>query len=146
MKRTFHLTKLAGNPMREQIAGVVIHWSLLELTVERVIANLEGRHENVKFEGGLVERLTLLKRLAKRKLSEKQAAEIVEIAGEIKTLTNQRNRVVHGLWGLDEKGELASIYYREKRGKPSRGDALEHQMELLPNGGDFAGSDHYPYR
>ena len=120
MKRTHRITKLTTGPMREQIAGVVIHWTMLELTVERVIANLEGRRGTVRFEQNLDRRLKPLKQLAKKKLPKEQAAEIVEIAGEIKALINERNRVVHGLWGLDDKGELTSIYYREKRGDRSR--------------------------
>lgn len=120
MKRTHRITKLTTGPMREQIAGVVIHWTMLELTVERVIANLEGRRGTVRFEQNLDRRLKPLKQLAKKKLPKEQAAEIVEIAGEIKALINERNRVVHGLWGLDDKGELTSIYYREKRGNRSR--------------------------
>ena len=120
MKRTYSITKLARGPMREQIAGVVIHWTMLELTVERVIANLKGRRDTVRFEQNLDRRLKPLKQLAKKNLPKEQAAEIVEIAGGIKALINERNRVVHGLWGLDDKGELTSIYYREKRGNRSR--------------------------
>ena len=120
MKRTHRITKLTTGPMREQIAGVVIHWTMLELTVERVIANLEGRRGTVRFEQNLDRRLKPLKQLANKNLPKEQAAEIVEIAGEIKALINERNRVVHGLWGLDDKGELTSIYYREKRGNRSR--------------------------
>lgn len=116
MKPPYSITKLAGSDMREQIAGVVIHWSMLELTVERVVANLEGNDSNVTFEEDLSDRLKLLKKLARQKLSKSDADEIVEIAGQIKTLSHDRNRVVHGLWGLDANVNVFSIYYREKRG------------------------------
>ncbi len=75
VKRTYSITKLASGPMREQIAGVVIHWTMLELTVERVIANLEGRRGEVKFEQNLDPRLGSLKKLARKKLSKEQASE-----------------------------------------------------------------------
>ena len=117
MKPTRYLvTKLAGGAMREQIAGVVIHWNILELQVEWIISNLRGNPGEVKYEEDLVRRLELLKRLSKQKLPPDRAAEMSEISGEIKTLSRGRNRVVHGLWGMDQSGKIISIFPRYKSG------------------------------
>lgn len=133
MKPPYSVTKLASSDMREQIASVVIHWSMLELVVERVIANLEGQGGIVTFKENLPQRLTSLKKLAKARLPSEQAIEISRISGDIKILSDERHRVVHGLWGLDANGDVVSIYHRHKRGTRDRPMNAQHirQIKLL---------------
>jgi hypothetical protein len=57
MKR---LTGVADRAMREQIGAVCIYWSLLELMVERVIANLEGRPGVATYNDDITRRLESL--------------------------------------------------------------------------------------
>jgi hypothetical protein len=120
IERTFYVTKLAKGPMREQIAGMIIHWTQLELTIERVISNLQGKKGKVEIGKKIGRQLKKLEGLAGAKLPADQAADIQSHIDEIKQLVNLRNRVVHGLWGLDENGKLYSLYYHDSNNEQLR--------------------------
>lgn len=114
------LTKLVNHKIRGQIGAVCVHWGLLELAVERVIANLRGDPGIVTYEEDVGHRLDTLKALAKEKLAPDVAAEISEIAGEIKNVGHERHRVVHCLWAMDKDGEVISVFARSKIDDPSK--------------------------
>ena len=111
---------LADSKMREAIGAVCVHWSLLELMVERVIANLKESPGTVTYEGDLAHRLDDLKAAAKQTLDQEDRERISEIAGFIKKLKEERHRIAHGLWALDHEGNFYSIFYRDKAGRPDR--------------------------
>ncbi len=113
----YNLTGIADNKMRAQIGAVCIHWSLLELMVERVIANLGGSSQIVTYTEDLAHRLDTLKKLAKAKLSANDVEDLRKIRSEISRLKEERHRIVHGLWGLDTNGNIASIFPRTKSQK-----------------------------
>ena len=52
--------------IRERIGAISVHWSVLELMVERVIATLEGNPGIVTYEKKLARRLEDLKKLARK--------------------------------------------------------------------------------
>ncbi len=62
----FELRVPADEFTRYQIAGVTIHWSILELTVERVIDALQGGSGVVEYTDTVERRVDLMKKLAKR--------------------------------------------------------------------------------
>lgn len=117
--KSFEITGLAHSKMREAIGAICVHWSLLELMVERVIAQLEDHPRSVTVKEDITRRLPVLKNLAK-KLPPGAANKLRELAGEIKTLKDERHRPVHGLWGFDEHGNIHSIYFRDSAGQPDK--------------------------
>jgi hypothetical protein len=105
------MKKITGldRAMREQIGGVCVYWSWLELMVERVIAKLEGKPGVVTYDGkpDFAGRLRKLRKLAETHATpvfgaEIHKAEIHKILDRIENLRPHRHRVVHGLWGIDE--------------------------------------------
>ena len=116
VKKELQISGLADSKMREAIGAVCVHWSLLELMVERVIANLQGNPSAVTYQSDLAHRLDELKALAKRQLCPEQQARISEIAGFIKKLKSERHRIVHGLWALDTSGNFISLFPRDASG------------------------------
>ena len=68
IKNEVQISGLANSKMREAIGAVCVHWSLLELMVERVIANLEGNPSVVTYKSDLAHRLGDLKVTAKRQV------------------------------------------------------------------------------
>jgi hypothetical protein len=105
--------------MREQIGAVCIHWSLLELMVERLIANLQGNRNVVTYHAPIKTRIEVLEKLARKHLPA-SADKIAAIARTIKDLTAERDRVVHGIWGIDEANApmRMSLHLKAKKGKP----------------------------
>jgi hypothetical protein len=119
------LTVLRDSAMREQIGAVCVYWSLLELMVERVIADLERKPGRVSYKTALTRRLEKLKTLAGEHLPG-HAAEIDEIADQISELSKDRHRVVHGLWAIDETNAIVwAIRLGAKLPEPR-----EKQMQL----------------
>ena len=109
------ISGLADAKMRGQIGAVCVHSSLLELMVERVLANLQGKAGMVSYSEDLAHRLDTLKAVAKAStLSDYDKKTIVQIIGRIKTLLNDRHRVIHGLWRLPEtpicRHQIVSIW------------------------------------
>jgi hypothetical protein len=62
-------------------------------------------------------RLQTLKELARKHLPG-DADKIAAIAGTIKALRSDRDRVVHGLWGIDETNTIVSIHPWAKLPQP----------------------------
>jgi hypothetical protein len=121
--KTLKIDTVTDSGMREQIGGVCVHWALLEMMVELVIANLEGKPNEVTYPDNLSRRLKTLKSLAgKSTLLEQEKAEICEVASQIEAIVDERHRVVHTLWAKDENGVIYSIHPwskdRKKQGKP----------------------------
>jgi hypothetical protein len=121
--KTLKIGTVTDPEMREQIGGVCVHWALLEMMVELVIANLEGKPNEVTYPDNLSRRLKTLKGLAERStLQEQEKAEICEVASQIEATVDERHRVVHTLWAKDENGIVYSIHPwskdRRKQGKP----------------------------
>ena len=115
-KYTLEVRILKDRMIRERIGAISVHWSVLELMVERVIATLEGNPGIVTYEKKLARRLEDLKELAKTRPTD-EAEELVTIAGDIKSLSHKRHRAIHGLWGLDTKGRLLSQYPTARNGQ-----------------------------
>jgi ribosome biogenesis SPOUT family RNA methylase Rps3 len=112
------ITGLSDRAMREQIGAVCIQWSLLELMVERVIANLQGDRNVVAFNGSVTDRIKFLEKLARKRLP-KSAEKIAAIASTIENLSAERHRVVHGLWAIDEDNAIVwSIVLGAKSPQP----------------------------
>lgn len=87
--------------------------------VERVISKIDPRRPDnalLTVREDIDRQLDRLKKLAHGKLPSAQVEEIRAIVGRIKTLKQERHRVVHGLWGIDPNGDVASIYFRDKSG------------------------------
>ena len=116
VKAEFQISSLADKPMREAIGAICVHWSLLELMVERVIATLEGNPRTVRYTSDLAHRLHDLKAAAKKHLCPEKRNRISEIAGFIKKVGKERHRVAHGLWALDASGNFMSIFPRDESG------------------------------
>jgi hypothetical protein len=106
---------------RDQIAGVTIHWSVLELMVERVIAMLQGKGGVVEYAASLEIRVRKMKKLAKTSvsLSGEQRKELLAVSSLALALRSDRDRVVHGLWSMTDDGRLQS-FHPWARGKPTR--------------------------
>lgn len=113
---------IADEPLRGAIGALCVHWALLELSVERVIANLKGNPGIVTYSEDLGHRTDTLKRLAKASsaLLAGESNTLCILASEIKKLCHERHRYVHGLWGLDIDGSLINIFPRAKDGAPAR--------------------------
>lgn len=107
---------IANPQMRQAIGGVCVHWAILELSVERVISNLRGDPGVVTYQEDMGHALDTMKKLARESehLIQEQKNEIVDLAGKIKTLAQERHRVVHGLWGMDTAGQIHSLFPRSK--------------------------------
>lgn len=108
------ISALADKHMRNQLGALCVHWALLELIVERVIAAWEGRGGKVEYKKDLAKRLPRLKELAREKLPVEQATAVENIASQIHALGHRRHHVVHGLWGIDENGNFYSVHPRTK--------------------------------
>lgn len=111
------ISGLANHDMREAIGAICVHWSLLELMVERVIANLEGRPGTVTYTKDLSHRLDDLKAVAKAKLPKDRRQRLSQIIGFIKDLKEERHRAAHGLWGMDDDGNFISLFPRDASGR-----------------------------
>jgi hypothetical protein len=116
------ITALADMAMRQEIGAVCVHWSLLELMVERVIANLQGTPGIATYQEDLGHRRRTLKKIANKhlSLSEAQKATIRAAAGDIKILAEERHRIIHGLWGMNARGEVVSIFPRTDKKPQAR--------------------------
>lgn len=121
--RDAHISGLADSKMREAIGAICVHWSLLELMVERVIANLNGDSRAVTYKADLAHRLDDLKKAAKSltpSLTPEKRNRISEISGFIKKVKEERHRAVHGLWCLDSSGNFKSLFPRDASGHMER--------------------------
>jgi hypothetical protein len=117
----FDITIPADSFTREQIAGVTIHWSVLELMVERVIAHLRGKGGIVEYAANLEIRVRYLKKLVKKSvlISTEQRKVLLAVCSLALQLRSDRDRVVHGLWSRTKDGHLLSFHPWAK-GKPTR--------------------------
>jgi hypothetical protein len=107
---------------RSQIAGVTIHWSVLELMVERVIDSLKGGSGIVEYSDSVERRVDAMKKLAKLSttLTADQLAHLLKIASAILAMREHRDRVVHGLWTMGSDGKLGSFHPWAKNNRPSK--------------------------
>jgi|SRR5688572_8108041 len=103
--------------LREAIGGVCVHWALLELTVERVLSHLTGEGGVLLYESDLGKNLERLLTLteASNSLDATQKSEIRNLVGDVRSLRNERHRIVHGLWGKDGNGYIHSVFAAIKR-------------------------------
>lgn len=120
IRKEVHISGLADSKMREAIGAVCVHWSLLELIVERVIANLKGDSSTAEYISDLAHRLDDLKTAAKAHLSAEDSERISEIAGYIKKIKEERHRVAHGLWAVERDGSFVSLFPRDATGNIPR--------------------------
>jgi hypothetical protein len=125
------LTGLSDKAMREEIGAVCIYWSLLELIVERVIADLEHHTGTVVYKPYFKGRLERLEKLAKRKLPSATANEISKIKGAIEDLIADRDRVVHGLWVMDDAKGILSVHFGARLPEPREKRALTQDIRQI---------------
>src|SRR5262249_52484136 len=112
------ISAIADEKLRGAIGALCVHWALLELAVERVIANLEGNPQVIAYSEDLAHRTETLKDLAKSSgLTPAQKTTLCSLASDIKQLGHDRHRYVHCLWGLDASGNLISLFPRTKVGE-----------------------------
>ena len=124
----FRVSGLVDAKMNIQIGRVCVAWSMLELTVERLIWHLSGigpkQGRKLTAKEDIAPRLKRLKKLAK-KLPLADAKEIRGAITQIDEAKKKRNFVVHGLSGIDVKNKLHAISYRDDiKGRAIRADVV----------------------
>ena len=117
----YELTMPVDDFTRFQIAGVTMHWSVLELTVERVIDALQGGIGVVEYTYNVEQRVRFMKKLTKgSRLEQKQQKHLLAVASAILAMREDRDRVVHGLWTIGPEGKLGSFHPWAKNNQPSK--------------------------
>ena len=108
----FEIRAITDEGYREAIGGVCIHWALLELTVERVLANLESGSTLLRYDAQLATNLDRLSALVETStaLAIDQREKLRQLLTEVKSTRDERHRLVHGLWGRDANGVVHSIF------------------------------------
>src|SRR5262245_2070935 len=108
---------LIDHGLREATAGVCIHWALLEPTADGVLSYFENTGGLLRYESDLESNIKRLSALieATDKLEANQRTEIRELVGQIRSVRDDRHRVVHGLWGKDGDGAIQSVFPALKR-------------------------------
>ena len=115
--QTFRIFNLVPGPIVAQIGRICVHWSIMELTMERVIWHLSGISPKagrlVTARQNIDPRIKRLKKLARQYLTNEAQEEIYAICRDIKDVQEQRNWAVHGLYGINKHGERFQISYRK---------------------------------
>jgi hypothetical protein len=106
--------------LRDAIGGVCIHWALLELTVERVLANLTGERGLLRYEKPLRENLERVELVAgtSTALTEVQKKDVLGLIADVRAISIERHRIAHGLWGKDVNGVVHSVFAAISRTVP----------------------------
>jgi hypothetical protein len=117
MAQLFSVHADAVSAGKKQLIGhLCVCWSILEAHVEFIIWEMLGldRKSGRKFTAhlDLAPRLDEMKAIAWEVLGTSPAQELVSLAGEIRAAARDRSKIVHALWGRDEKGQLHAISYR----------------------------------
>lgn len=108
----FDVRAPSDRSLRNAIGGVCIHWALLELSVERVLSHLEEGSAVLRYNAQLGGNLAKLSKLVdlSSKLTDAQKQDLSNVIAKVREISEERHRVVHGLWGTDENGMLHSIF------------------------------------
>jgi hypothetical protein len=104
---------------REYIGSVCVQWGFLELSVERVLSELKGDGQVLAYEDMMGQNIKAIKNLLPTsKLNDAAKKALVSILDDIGTMQDDRNRIIHGLWGFTDTGEVHSVFLttnKEKR-------------------------------
>lgn len=103
-----------------EIGYVCVHWSLLETVVFTFLNDLSGGNEAISAvlfaEASFLQKMNMVSAMIHLSRREDWAAEWQGIGTTVDTLRNQRNDVVHGLWGAtsDNRHYLMRLRSRSK--------------------------------
>lgn len=85
------------------IGMAVVQWGMTEFIIDMQVGELVGNDENLKAERKMLRRfrdtVDFWQRLAERKLDEPKRSLAGDFATRIKNLNDQRDKIVHKLWG-----------------------------------------------
>ncbi|MFB3135152.1 MAG: hypothetical protein ACE1Y3_05410 [Rhodospirillales bacterium] len=107
------------------IGQVMAHWSVMEWSVGRAIAEVldipskEGRAITAEMRG--LEMLNVLRLLAIMRLLDSDRLEkLLKLIEELEGLVSDRNLIAHGNWARDENDQLHLIKYKGGKHKIGR--------------------------
>ena len=139
-----HRTELPGW-LASGIGCVAAEWSALEWELEETIRLLIPTHIQhgriVSARAGMLARIMIATNLAQAYVLRKEMQvdlyeQFVEIGERIKNAEEDRNKIIHGLWGLAED-QWYLLWERQQRavadfGKRSNGKAIKLRRAVLP--------------
>jgi hypothetical protein len=122
--------------LRDAIGAVCMHWSLLELMVERVVAFQTKQSIEVTYEKEFGQNLDALEQHLKDHpdIDPILALQWIWLIAQGRKLAKDRHRIVHGLWHVEGDEKIISFFAELKRKKrkidPVQEVAVEGIQEL----------------
>ncbi len=110
----FHAPLTEG--LRDAIGAVCMHWGLLELMLERVVAFQTNYSTEVQFTSDFSKNLEALERRIKQEDAQPILRQVVqELVDKARELREDRHRIAHGLWHIAANGDIISFFPQLKR-------------------------------